>query len=172
MVEIRTFTEEDIDAIAAVTVRGWQSGYAEIIPAETLAALDPAEFAANRRSRPPAPGESTIVATDDGKVVGVARFGPLRLKPGEVDPARGELYALYIDPTHQGGGVGKALITATRERLRQEGYPEMLLWVFEENHRARGFYEHLGLAPDGERYYYTPFGTTLELPEVRYATRL
>lgn len=45
----------------------------------------------------------------------------------------------------------------------------MRLWVLEENDRARRFYERMGLAPDGARDTFTPDGTTVELPEVRYA---
>jgi GNAT superfamily N-acetyltransferase len=172
MVEIRALTEADIDAVAEVTVRAWRSAYAGIIPPGVLAALDPAEFAAGRRSRPPGPGESTRVATEDGQVIGFARYGPLRVKPGEIDLARGELYAIYIDPDHHGAGTGRALITAAKDGLKRAGYADMLLWVFEENHHARGFYQHMGLAADGERHFYTPVGSTVELPEVRYATRL
>jgi len=44
--------------------------------------------------------------------------------------------------------------------------------VLEENQPARRFYERMGLAPDGAQHHYTPRGSTVELPEVRYAVRL
>jgi GNAT superfamily N-acetyltransferase len=172
MAEIRIITEDDIDAVAELTVRTWRSAYAGIVPPESLAALDPREAAERRRSRPIPPGGVTLVAIEDGEIIGMATSGPLRVTREKNDDAHGELYALYIDPGHQGAGTGRLLISASREHLRRAGFPDMLLWVFEENHRARGFYERMGLVPDGEKNYYTPAGSSVELPELRYATRL
>jgi hypothetical protein len=50
MTDIRPLTDADIDPVAALHVRTWQAGYAGIIPADFLAALDPAVFAERRRS--------------------------------------------------------------------------------------------------------------------------
>ena len=175
MVEIRAITEADIDAVAAVHVRTWQSAYAGMVPAEVLDNLNPAVWAKGRRTRPVPPGAQTLVADDDGTIAGFANFGPGRVdRDGstEHDPAIGELYAIYIDPDRQGRGTGKLLFTAAVDALTSAGFRVMRLWVLEENHPARRFYEHLGMAPDGERHYYTPRGSTAELPELRYAVRL
>jgi GNAT superfamily N-acetyltransferase len=173
MVEIRELTESDIDAVAEVHVRAWRSGYAGIVPADVLDALDPAVFAERRRSRPVPPGAQTLVAIDDATIIGFATFGPYRLEPGDrYDVSAGELYALYVDPAHQREGAGKLLLAAAKAGLARAGFPVLRLWVLTENHPARRFYEHLGLAPDGERHYYTPRGSTVQLPELRYAGRL
>jgi ribosomal protein S18 acetylase RimI-like enzyme len=173
MLQIRPLAESDVDAVAEVHVRTWRCAYAGIVPAPVLAALDPAVFAERRRTRPAPPGAVTLVAEDDGTVVGFVSYGPYRRDQGaQYDPAAGELYAVYVDPACQGTGAGRRLVTAAREGLRAAGYPEMRLWVLAENHAARGFYEHLGLAPDGEQQRYTPRGSTAELPELRYAARL
>ena len=173
MIEIRELRDSDIDALAEVHVRTWQSAYAGIVPAEVLAALDPVAWAARRRTRTPPPGARTLVADDDGAVIGFATFGPGRLKNHSgVDDQTGELYAIYVDPTRQRDGAGRLLLTAARKQLTEAGFPVMWLWVFEENHPARRFYERMGLAPDGEQQFYTPPGSTVELPEIRYAVRL
>jgi GNAT superfamily N-acetyltransferase len=167
MVEIRPLTRDDIDPVAAVHVRACQAGYAGILPADGLDALDPADRAARLRDRPPGPGERTLVAVVDGAVAGFAMLGPYR---GEDGP--GELYALYVDPGRWGAGTGRALLTAARAELSGAGYPEMRLWVLEANRRGRRFYERAGLTPDGVRQMYTPRGGTVEVPKVRYTTRL
>jgi ribosomal protein S18 acetylase RimI-like enzyme len=173
MLVVRDLTEEDIDAVATLHVRTWQAGYARIVPADVLDALDPAAFAERRRSRAVPPGARTVVADDGGKIVGFASFGPYLLEEEDAyDPATGELYAIYVDPDRWGTGAGRALMAAAREALTAAGYPVFRLWVLEENHRARRFYERAGMAPDGDRDVYTPRGSSAALPEVRYAATL
>jgi GNAT superfamily N-acetyltransferase len=167
MLEIRPITDADIDAVAGIHVRSWQAGYVGIVPADYLAGLDPAVFAERRRSRVRRPGTRTLVATLDRKVIGFATFGPDR-----DDPRTGELYAIYVDPDHWGSGAGRRLIEAARAGLTEAGFPDMRLWVFTDNDRARRFYERAGLRPDGETHYYTPGDTGVQLPELRYATPL
>lgn len=162
-------TDADIDDVARVHVEGWQRAYAGIIPDDYLADLDPAVNAERRRARPDPAGSRTIVAAED-RILGFAAFGPYRHEDG--DPSMGELYAIYIDPQTWGRGVGRRLLTAARDALAEAGFHDMRLWVLEENHAARHFYERMGLAPDGTRHYYTPRGTTVQLPELRYATAL
>jgi GNAT superfamily N-acetyltransferase len=173
MVAIRPLTDADIDAVAAVHVRAWQAAYAGIIPAGYLAGLDPAAQAERRRRRPGPAGSQTLVADDGGTIVGFVSYGPYRVDGGDgCNPAIGELYAVYVDPPSWGAGIGRRLFGAARAALTAAGYPTMRLWVLQENHRSRRFYERAGLVPDGERNIYTPRGSTVELPELRYATRL
>jgi ribosomal protein S18 acetylase RimI-like enzyme len=174
MLVVRDLAEEDIDAVAALNVRSWQAGYAGIVPADVLDALDPAAFAERRRSRSTPPGARTVVADDGGTIVGFASFGPYLLQQEQdtYDPAIGQLYAIYVDPDRWSTGAGRALMAAAREALAAAGYPEFRLWVLEDNHRARRFYERAGMAPDGDRDVYTPAGGSAALPEVRYAASL
>jgi GNAT superfamily N-acetyltransferase len=172
MPEIRPMAEDDIDEVARLHVRSWRSGYAGIIPADFLAALDPADFAARRRAQPILAGAGSLVATVDGQIAGLAGFGPYRPEQGEVDPTMGELYAIYVDPEHWRMGIGRRLHAAATAALTGSGFRGMLLWVLEENHRARRFYEWAGMRWDGTRHVWTPRGSTVELPELRYATDL
>jgi GNAT superfamily N-acetyltransferase len=174
MVMIRPLQDADVEAVAEVHVRTWRSAYAGIIPADYLASLDPVQFAKRRRSFPVPPGAGTVVAADDdGTIVGFATFGPARLAQGtEYDRTNAELYAIYVDPDHQGAGTGRHLLTAARAALKAAGFPRMWLWVLAENHPSRRFYEHLGMTADGTTHLYTPRGTSAKLPEVRYAVEL
>jgi GNAT superfamily N-acetyltransferase len=165
MLEIRRLTEADIDPVAVLHVRTWQAAYAGIMPGDFLDALSPAAFAQRRRSRTAPPGAAALVAVDEGVVIGFANFGPSRTE----DPGVAELYALYVDPDRWGTGAGRALVRAVRAALILDGWTELRLWVLEDNHRARRFYERAGLIPDGERDTFTPRGTTVELPEIRYS---
>lgn len=54
-----------------------------------------------------------------------------------------ELDGLYVLPQVSGAGVGSALLQAVGEVRR--------LWVLEDNHAARGWYERRGWRDSGER---------------------
>jgi GNAT superfamily N-acetyltransferase len=172
MLEIRPMAENDIDEVGRLHVRSWQAGYAGIIPAGYLAALDPADFAARRRAQPIPARSGSLVADDDGKLVGLASYGPYRPEHGVLDPTMGELYAIYVDPEHWRAGIGRRLHATAVAALTASGFRGMRLWVLEGNHRARRFYEWAGLRWDGTRHVWTPRGSTTELPELRYATDL
>ena len=55
---------------------------------------------------------------------------------------------LFVDPGHQGLGLGTALLTALLER----GPRPVTLDVFEENRAARRLYERFGLRPTRSRW--------------------
>jgi ribosomal protein S18 acetylase RimI-like enzyme len=64
---------------------------------------------------------------------------------------------LHIDlhPRAQGQGAGRRLVDTLVPALRRRGVPGVHLGVDARNHRAIGFYTHLGfarLAPDSDRY--------------------
>jgi GNAT superfamily N-acetyltransferase len=172
MLEIRPITDSDIDAVGVVHVRTWQVCYAGIIPDDYLAALDPAVSAERRRAHLGTPRTATLVAVADGDIVGFAAFGPYRPATEDSDPDCGELYALYVLPSHWGTGAGRALMAAVKEAMAAAGWTEIRLWVLAANDRARRFYERAGLRPDGEQEMFTPHGTTVELPELRYSAAL
>jgi GNAT superfamily N-acetyltransferase len=173
MLVIRDIGEADFPAVAEVHVRAWQRAYAGIVPASVLDALDPAHLAARRRRIPVRPDQRTIVADVDGTIAGFASFGPSRVQgtENEYDLSAGELYAIYVDPASWNTGVGRRLLAEVVTAISGT-YPELRLWVLEDNHRARRFYERAGLAPDGVRDVYTPRGSPVGLPEIRYAMRL
>jgi len=170
--QIRTATLDDADSLALVHVQTWQAAYAEILPAGYLAALDLTAWIARWRRNLAARTASTrtLVAEDNGKIVGFASVGPYRAKDG-VEPGIGEVYAIYAHPTSWSTGAGRALTDAAIAHLTEAGLPEIRLWVFADNPRARRFYERAGFVPDGTSEMDTidpegPYETTAE--ELRY----
>jgi ribosomal protein S18 acetylase RimI-like enzyme len=139
--EIRRARPADAAAIAEVHVRTWQAAYAHVFGAERLAAID----AGGRRAQ----WERSItrggvwVAEDEGRVVGFVSVGASRHAEGE-----GELYAIYVLPEAWGLGAAPALLRPAVEALRA-AYPTSILWVLDDNPRARRFYEREGWRPDG-----------------------
>jgi len=145
---VRDATPDDAPAIAAIKVAGWRAAYRGLLPDSALAALDVDRLTGEWRSALTSlasPG-GCLVAELDGAVVGYVVFGAYRWP--EL-PGAGEVYALYVDPTHWGGGAGRALMEAAAQRLAAAGLTEQALWVLETNQAGRRFYEALGWSWDG-----------------------
>jgi len=141
-----------------VHVRTWQAAYEHVFGAERLAAIDHTR----RRTlaeRAIASG-NVAVAEENGKVVGFVSVGPSTDVDGE-----GELFAIYVLPEAWGSGAGAGLMAAARDALR-ERYATSILWVLEDNPRARRFYEREGWALDGGRKEDELLGVAVA--EVRY----
>jgi ribosomal protein S18 acetylase RimI-like enzyme len=149
---VRDATVGDARAIAEAHVKAWQVAYRGIMPDSYLDELsdDFAGQVARRRVHIAAPDEPRVfnlVAEDDGAVVGWLAAGPSR--DDDRHEAEGEIWAVYVHPDSWRTGVGSALMTAAIGRLADEGYTEATLWVFEDNARARRFYERFDWRSDG-----------------------
>jgi ribosomal protein S18 acetylase RimI-like enzyme len=170
---VRPAGPSDAAAIAGVRIRSWRAAYAGIVPGTYLDGLDLASEAAIWRERlgaaaavwvrvafiaePPVPP----------RLVGFVTAGSAR-HAGE--DGLGEVWAIYVDPEAQGRGVGRALMDAGVRGLATRGFREAILWVFEANAPARGFYERMGWTPDGAA---KPFAIGGAAPiELRYRRRL
>ncbi len=150
--------------MARVHVHSWKAGYRGLLPADYLDGLRPEERAERYRFEDPGPAQPfTLVAVDEDKIVGFATTGTSG--DGESD-RRGELMAIYVDPPSWGRGVGRALVTAARSRLREDGFEEAVLWVLAGNERAARFYAFDGWTADGVRRRAEVWGVTVD--ELRY----
>jgi len=156
---IRPARPEDAAAVAGVHVRTWQAAYEHVFGAEKLKRIDNPERR-GRWQRWLAEGERVWVAEEDGRVVGFVWIGDSRDGDGA-----GELFAIYVLPEAWGSGAGAGLMAAARDALR-ERYATSILWVLEDNPRARRFYEREGWALDGGRKEDELLGVAVA--EVRY----
>ena len=149
---IRPATVDDVDAFVAMKNDAWRWAYAGILPDEHLAGLTidgQAAWWRTRLSKPDTGGHWVFLAVDDDRVVGVAGAEPSR--DDDADPSTGELGMLYLLPDRVGSGLGRALHDRALAALRDADFARATLWVLEANERGRGFYEHVGWAPDGTR---------------------
>ncbi len=163
---IRRATTEDAAAIGAIHVRTWQAAYRGMMPQDYLDGLDPAGRAAGwqRLLSAPPPGDTTLVAEVDGRVVGFANVG--RSRDDAADDGDGEVRAIYVDPDSWDSGAGRALMIAGLQALHESGFRNAILWVLVENERARRFYEAGGWRADGAAQQEESFG--VQVSELRY----
>ena len=169
-VAIREATAADARAIAAVHVRSWQAAYRGELPDAYLDGLsvDERESQWIERLRASRSDGGTLVAEEDGRVIGFAGFGPTRDE--DAPAATGEVYAIYLLPEWFGRGIGRELFARANERLRELGYVRATLWVLATNARSRRFYERAGWAFDGTESSHQD--QCLNMPIARYAVDL
>ncbi len=143
-IRIRPATPSDAPAIARVHVDSWRTSYDGIVPQEILSGLSYGDrqalwddiLASSR------PDRCCFVAeTERAQVVGFVCGG---LGTASSEAYKGEIYSIYLLQDFQRLGLGRRLFLAACESLLQAGVDSMLLWVFEENHASRQFYEALG----------------------------
>jgi len=171
---VRRAEVDDAGAIATCHIHSWQVGYQGVISNDFLRSLSldlpqrTARWQTLILGAEPE-GRFILIGEIDGEVAGWLSGGPYRDgRPGESE--LGEVYGCYVDPAHWREGVGSALMASALERLLRDAYPEALLWVLEENPRARAFYEQLGWVADGARKMFEVADE--RHPEVRYRRRL
>lgn len=63
----------------------------------------------------------------------------------------GEIWAIYLSKEFWGSGYGKEMLDFSVRALEQVGHNEISLWVFENNSRARRFYDKNGFVYKGAK---------------------
>ncbi|MCE2527578.1 MAG: GNAT family N-acetyltransferase [Actinomycetia bacterium] len=141
---IREAEWSDAAAIARVHIDTWRSTYAGIVPDDHLASLSynrGESWWEGVLSRDQPTRRVFVAQQRGGEVIGFAGGGPER----EGDPTyRAELFFIYVLAEYQRSSLGRRLVASVARRLLVNGLSSMLVWVLEDNHGARRFYESLG----------------------------
>jgi ribosomal protein S18 acetylase RimI-like enzyme len=139
---IRAAVATDADALARVMIDGTQHAFRGRVPDRCLAWITPEESARNwRRTIETRLNESDtlLVAEDAGRVVGFCMAKAIDDEPG----FDAELKNMGVEPSQQGKGIGRRLVTAAAGHLRRHNRESMLVRVLEANPNV-GFYQKLG----------------------------
>jgi GNAT superfamily N-acetyltransferase len=132
-----------------VHVRSWQAAYRGIFADELLDSLRPEDRVSRYTLDRRGPDDArTVIAVERERVLGFATVG--RSRDEDVAEAA-ELYALYVDPSAWGAGVGRLLMRRVYDRFAELGVDRAILWVLTDNERAQRFYRADGWAADGSR---------------------
>lgn len=162
MTEIRVATADEAADVARVQVATWRAAYAGLVSGAVLDRLSVPAAASRWSERLGQPGHRLWVA-GRGEVAGFVSAGPAR----DDDGPDGEVYALYVLPDHQRGGLGRALLATAARWLRDEAaYGDLALWVLAANAAGRAFYAATGWHRDGTQRDIDVCGDVVR--EVRY----
>ena len=161
--EIRYLNANDsLSDISSIYERSWKYAYQGIIPDTYLDSIPEGSWAGGIHKE----GMHTLVLTHNGQLAGTASFCQSRLTALS---GFGEIVSIYLLPEYIGKGYGKQLLNRCIRELNRLGFTELVLWVLEENQRARIFYEREGFFCT-DAYRLDTFGGK-ELAEVLYSMR-
>lgn len=135
---------DDRLAVSRIYAESWRHAYKGIVPQSFLDGLSE-DNCGKKLDRE---GIYHLVAAADGKLVGTSSYCKSRF-PEYAE--YGEIISIYFLPEYMGKGCGKKLLAAAVEKLSEMGFRDVFLWVLEENHNARAFYERCGFSPSGDR---------------------
>jgi len=146
--------------LAHIQTESWKDGFKDILNSDTLTTytnLDKAT-AMYRRLLTENIGNGYILSVN-GSPHCIAWWDKTR----ENDmPGYAELICIHSLKSRWRQGFGRLMMKAVLEDVKKAGYSNIMLWVFEENVRARSFYEMLGFAFNGKKK------TEFEATEVCY----
>lgn len=166
--DIRPATADDAAALARVHVDSWRAAYRDLVPETSLQGFSYQWREECFRESLATGAEETYVVQLDQQIVGFLTLGASR--DPDLDASRtGEIWGIYILPEYWRRGIGKRLADEAESILRSRNYEYAVLWVLENNQRARRFYEAMSFGADGKSKD-IDWGTVLKA--IRYAKTL
>jgi GNAT superfamily N-acetyltransferase len=139
---VREATLDDAEGIARAHTASWQTSYRGILPDTVLDRIDIGQRAETRRRILRDRSIYQLVAYDitHGDIVGFCDAGPARRHV----PYAGELYAIYLIDRAKRYGLGQEMMERVQAQLARDAMRSMIVWVLDNNHHARRFYEAMG----------------------------
>ena len=135
--QVRLATPADNEAVRAIYNR-------EVVGSTVVFDLVPRSAAEQRRwlEEHSGPYPAVVAVAGDGGVAGFGSLSPFRPKPAYATTVEN---SVYVDPAHQGRGVGKALLVELVRLASAHGFHAMIARIVGDNevsiglHRACGF---------------------------------
>lgn len=154
--------DDNLPDISDIYERSWKYAYKNIIPQDYLDSIPSGRWASSLTKA----DMNSLVMLENGVIIGTAGFCRSRW---EKYSDHGEIVSIYFLPEFMGKGFGKHLLKRCIGELNKLGFDKILLWVLEDNIRARKFYEKNGFVCTEE--YMTDNIGGKELREVMYLYR-
>ena len=129
--------DDDLPAVSNVYEASWKYAYKGIIPQDFLDSIPKGRWANSITKA----GMHPLVMTENECIIGTACICRSRW---EQFRDSGEIVSIYFLPEYIGKGYGTQLLKRCVRELNCLGFTEIILWVLEENIRARTFYEKNG----------------------------
>jgi ribosomal protein S18 acetylase RimI-like enzyme len=139
---IRPAKLADAEDIARAHTASWRTSYRGILPDAVLAQIDVDQRAESWRRTLQDRSILTLVAYDTTHhdIVGMCDAGRNRSPTGHA----AEVYRLYFEHHARRHGLGREMFEQVTDWLRTQQLRSLVIWVLDNNHHARRFYEAMG----------------------------
>lgn len=141
MGSVRVASSEDVSAIVTLVRAGSEEGVFYFNPSHSFSVEEQIEsfrdFAFENRPK----GYQILVFEAEDTIIGYV--------DSEVNRGVGLILGIYVNQNHRRKGVGKKLIESMLKDCRRQGCHKARLEVLANNHKAIGFYKHLGFIQEG-----------------------
>ena len=143
---IRPATLGDAEGIARAHTASWRTSYRGILPDAVLARIDVDQRSSSWRHVLQDPSVVTLVAYDvtHHDIVGFCNAGRSRGPTRSASRYAGEVYTIYIEHYAKRHGLGREMFELVTDWLRARQLGSLIIWVLDNNHHARRFYEAMG----------------------------
>ncbi|SFG16915.1 GNAT family N-acetyltransferase [Sporolactobacillus nakayamae] len=168
MLEIIKATLNHSDDLGYVHATSWKQAYQAIVPQMVLDQLTPEARTAFFKKAIPISKHEFYIAYLNDQPVGMMSIGKSRDK--DLDDHAAEVSSIYCISDVWGKDCGRQLMDFAMRQLKRQSFETVSLWVFEQNARARRFYEKYGFVFDGKKEK-SEIGGKL-LTEMRYIYRI
>lgn len=145
---IRYANKGDADSLALIYSQSYQAVFKGIIPDSILENVFSVEKRKEGLLRELSEGVPVnVIMCDEDKQLGMLTYG--KPKDEDLDDSFVEIWRIYLLPSCIGKNMGAELMNFAVTEIHQKGYKKIILWVLEDNVRARKFYERMGFIQDG-----------------------
>ena len=146
-IKIRKARNGDEKTLAYIQTESWKSAFADIISADDLKKYTDIVKAESMYKNVLKSGYAEVSILEiDGKPHCIAAWSKAR-NPEFSDSA--ELICIHSLCNNWGKGYGTMMMNHIFNEIKNSGYNSVVLWVFENNTRARIFYEKHGFVLTG-----------------------
>jgi len=139
MVHLRLLAKEELMLIQGIAHQTWPSTFAGLLSEAQIDYMLNWMYALPMLESQVEKGHGFLVAEVEGEAVGFAGY-----ELNHLEGPKAKLHKLYLLPSSQGKGVGKALLLEVSKRAREAGQKSLLLNVNKYNKKAIDFYLAMG----------------------------
>lgn len=137
--KIRQLAKEELPLVQSIAHRTWPSTFSNILRPEQIDYMLNWMYSLEMLESQFEKGHTFLLSEENGEELGFAGF-ELNYSEGQ----KAKLHKIYLLPTSQGKGVGKALIYEVADRARKADQKSLLLNVNKYNQKAIDFYLRIG----------------------------
>lgn len=132
----------DEKILAYIQTESWKAAFSEILPPEELTRYTELQKTEEMYKRVLEKGQvQMLIEFVDGTPHGIAAWSQNRQ---DANPRSAELICIHSLQDKWRRCYGSVMMQHLLAEMKQAGYTEVILWVFEANLRARNFYEKHG----------------------------